>query len=305
MLHDSSRRAFLQSSAALLAATAASPLLSAEKKVPLVDTHVHCFAGTKDERFPYHKHAPYKPEDVASPENLLAAMDAAGVNYAVIVHPEPYQDDHRYLEHVLGVGGKRLKATALVFAEQPQSVAQLPTLAKRMAIAAVRVHAYAPERLPPFGKPELKQLWKLAGDLGLAVQLHLEPRYAPQFTPLIKEFSTVPVIIDHLGRPLQGTPAEHEVVVKWADHKNTIMKISSLPATRMYPHRDLQPVIHQLFDAYGSDRLIYGGGFDGSPKPDSYQGAFARARGYFADRTAEDTNKIFGLNALKLFRFDA
>lgn len=223
----------------------------------------------------------------------------------VIVHPEPYQDDHRYLEHVLSVGGKRLKATALVFADQPKSVAQLPGLAKRMAIAAVRVHAYAPERLPPFGKPELKQLWKLAGDLGLAVQLHLEPRYAPQFTPLIKEFSAVPVIIDHLGRPLQGTPEEHDVIVKWADHKHTVMKISSLPATRMYPHRDLQPIINQLTDAFGCDRLIYGGGFDGSPKPDSYQEAFARARGYFKGRNVDDTNKIFGLNALNLFRFDA
>ena len=29
------------------------------------------------------------------------------------------------------------------------SLAQLPTLARRLGVVAVRVHAYAPERLPP------------------------------------------------------------------------------------------------------------------------------------------------------------
>ena len=49
-------------------------------------------------------------------------------------------------------------------------------LAKKVPLVAARVHAYNPDRLPPFGKPELRDLWKLAGDLGLAVQLHFEPR---------------------------------------------------------------------------------------------------------------------------------
>ena len=113
-------------------------------------------------------------------------MEGAGVSHAIVVHPEPYQDDHRYLEYCLEVGKGRLKGTCLVFAGQPASVAQLPKLAKRGDIVAVRVHAYAPDRLPPFGKPELRNLWKQASDLGLAVQLHFEPRYAPGFQPLIE-----------------------------------------------------------------------------------------------------------------------
>ena len=27
-----------------------------------VDTHLHCFAGMDDSRFPYHERAPYEPE---------------------------------------------------------------------------------------------------------------------------------------------------------------------------------------------------------------------------------------------------
>ena len=58
-------------------------------------------------RFPYHERSPYKPEPAATPEHLLACMQEAGVDFAVVVHPEPYGDDHRYLEHCLNVSAKR------------------------------------------------------------------------------------------------------------------------------------------------------------------------------------------------------
>src|SRR5262249_53467415 len=151
---------------------------------------------------------------------------------------------------------------------------------KKCSVVAVRIHAYAPERLPPFGKPELRDLWKQATDLGLAVQLHLEPRHAPGFEPLIKEFADTKVIIDHLGRPFQGTPEEHAVVVRWSRYKNTVMKLSSIPPARQYPHRDIAPVIKQLTEAYGAERLIYGGGFGADATAESYKAERERTRGY-------------------------
>lgn len=156
----------------------------------VIDTHLHCFGG-RDSRFPFHARAPYRPDAKATPEHLLKCMDGGGVDFAVVVHPEPYQDDHRYLEHCLRVGGNRLKGTCLFFADRPGSVDGMAPLVKRnpKRIVAARIHAYAPDRLPPFGSKELRHLWETAADLGLAIQLHFEPRYAPGFEPLIKEFA--------------------------------------------------------------------------------------------------------------------
>src|SRR5262245_34695163 len=72
-----------------------------KSKTPVVDTHLHCFAGRDDKRFPYHPRGPYQPIEAATPEHLLKCMSEAGIDYAIVVHPEPYQDDHRYLEHCL------------------------------------------------------------------------------------------------------------------------------------------------------------------------------------------------------------
>ena len=284
-------------------ATSAVVLSQAGDAPVVIDTHLHCFAGADDARFPYHPRAPYRPPAAATPEHLLKCMDGAGVNHAIVVHPEPYQDDHRYLEHCLQVGKGRLKGTCLVFADQPESVKQLDALAKRGDIVATRIHAYAPDRLPPFGKPELRALWKKASDLGMAVQLHFEPRYAPGFEPYIREFAKTTVIIDHLGRPFQGTPEEHAVVVRWSRFANTVMKLASLPQTTEYPHRNPGPVIKQLCDAYGADRMIYGGGFGATATPASYRAAREQVQSYLTRLKLEEQAKILGQTAARLFGF--
>lgn len=296
------RRTFLKTTAVIPLAANFS-LARATDASPVVDTHLHCFAGKDDPRFAYHERAPYRPDEPATPQHLLECMDGAGVDYAVVVHPEPYQDDHRYLEYCLEVGKVRLKGTCLVFADRPGSVEKLPKLAEKLDVVATRIHAYAPDRLPPFGTPELRGLWKLAGELGLAVQLHFEPRYAPGFEPLIKEFSDIAVIIDHLGRPFQGTPREHAVVVGWSRYENTMMKLSSLPPKESYPHRDVAPVIKELVTAYGPERMIYGGGFGASATPESYRAYRERARSFIAHLPEADQAKILGGNAARLFGF--
>lgn len=298
------RRRFLETTSASLAFAAGLPSTSqAKSRIPVVDTHLHCFAGTGDPRFPYHVRAPYRPEKAAPPEHLLKCMDGAGVDYAIVVHPEPYQDDHRYLEHCLEVGKGRLKGTCLFFADRPGSVEKMPALVKKCDVVTARIHAYAPGRLPPFRKPELRALWKQIADLGLIVQLHFEPRYAPGFQWFIEEFPDTKVIIDHLGRPLQGTPKEHAIVLRWARFGNTIIKLSSLPRQDRYPHRNIAPVIRQLVESYGADRMIYGGGFNAEATPQSYKQARERARSYIAFLPEEDQRKILGGNAAQLLEF--
>jgi len=272
---------------------------------PVIDTHLHCFAGSQDARFPYHDRAPYRPDPAATPRHLLHCMDGAGVDYAIVVHPEPYQDDHRYLEHCLQFSPKRLKGTCLFFADRPGSVSQMRPLVRKFPgrIVAARLHAYAPGRLPAFGKPELKQLWKTASDLGLAMQLHFEPRYAPQLEPYIRMFPDTRVIIDHLGRPFQGTPEQHEVVIRWSRFPNTILKVSALPDQNRYPHRNIQPIIKRLTDAFGAQRMIYGGGFNGQATAASYLSYRQRVRQFLSHLSARDQVAVLGGTAARIFGF--
>ncbi len=295
------------SAAAIFAAPWAARLAASDSpdRSPRVDTHLHCFAGADDDRFPYHDRAPYRPRPAATPEHLLKCMDEAGVDYAIVVHPEPYQDDHRYLEHCLEVGGGRLKGTLLVFSDRADSLNKVPDLCKRLDVVSLRIHAYVPNRLPPFGTPELERLWRLAADHDLAIQLHFEPRWAPPFEPLIRRFPETTVLIDHLGRPFQGTPEEHAVVLRWSQYPNTVMKLSSIPSRDNYPHRDIAPVLRQITAAWPADRLMYGGGFNAQATGASYRAAFDRARSYLTHLSAEEQDLILGGTAKRLFGFES
>lgn len=272
----------------------------------VVDSHLHCFGG-QDSKFPYHTRAPYRPDAKATPQHLLKCMDGAGVDFAVVVHPEPYQDDHRYLEYCLSIGPGRLKGTCLFFADRPGSVAKMAPLVKRNPgrIVAARVHAYAPDRLPPFGTRELRDLWRTASELGLAMQLHFEPRYAPGLEPLIREFASTTVVIDHLGRPMQGTVKEHDVVVRWSRFPNTVMKVSALPNQNSYPHRDVRPIIRGLTDAFGADRMIYGGGFKAGVDGESYRHYRSQVADLLSQLSSDERAKILGGTAARLFGFAA
>ena len=171
-------------------------------------------------------------------------------------------------------------------------------------IVAARVHAYNPDRLPPFGKPELRTLWRTATELGLALQLHFEPRYAPGFEPLMAEFTNTRVIIDHLGRPFQGTPEEHAKVVRWSRFPNALMKIAAIPEKSQYPHREIGPVIKQLTDAFGPERMISGGGFSETATPESYRGHRQRLNELLSHLKSAERAKILGENAVRFFAFD-
>src|SRR5262245_23795035 len=138
------RRDFLQTGVATSVAALAGRQAGAAvdpRRMSRIDTHLHCFAGKDDSRFPYHPRAPYSPEKAATPEHLLTCMHDADVDHAIVVHPEPYQDDHRYLEHCLQVGKDKLKGTLLLFADREGSLAKMPGLCSKLSVVSVRVHA--------------------------------------------------------------------------------------------------------------------------------------------------------------------
>jgi predicted TIM-barrel fold metal-dependent hydrolase len=276
--------------------------VSSVSKIPVIDTHTHCFDGPASTRFPYHEKASYKPETIATPEQLLLCMDGAGVDFGVIVNPEPYQDDHRYLEYCLNIGKGRLKGTILVFSDRPGSMDQLPLMAKRGDIIAVRIHAYLPDRLPPFGKPEFHRLWKMAADNGLAVQLNFLPQYANGFVNYIKEFRDVRVIIDHLGHPMEaGSAKEYSVIERWGGFTNTIIKLSNLGVISDHPDPVVKQYVNQMIKAYGTDRMIWGSDHKTGSTPEIYRSKLEHAKSFLAEFSKEDQDKVFGGNAFRLF----
>src|SRR5690606_22398919 len=157
-------------------------------------------------RYPIHPRATYVPgPERFSPDPLsdyLADMQEHNIDRAVLVHPEPYGDDHRLVLDCLEREPERFRATALYYPRDKDAPDRLRDLvAQQPKIVGIRFHATSRDRkayLDSFDDPGVVALWKTAAELGLIVELHIGPYYARQVVPLITEYAETPVIIDHL-----------------------------------------------------------------------------------------------------------
>lgn len=296
----------------LLAAAAAAALPGATRpNGVLIDTHIHLFADDQS-RFPYHAQAVYKPppQPLAPYTKFIAESKIA---HTIIVHPEPYQDDHRYLEYCFANEPSKgfFKGTCLYDPIDPKTPARMAELIRRNPnrIVALRVHANRAFDKPPttsgairerdFRHPQMRATWAAAHKLGLAIQAHFIPCWGPQIGELAARFPDMPVILDHLARAGQGTPQEYGEVLKLAKLPRVYMKFSGwrYSSRQEHPFRDAKPLVRRTYDAFGPDRMIWGGlGHDMT--------AFAKAIEVFEtqfDFLAEaDKAKIRGQNAAQL-----
>jgi predicted TIM-barrel fold metal-dependent hydrolase len=303
------RRQFLAAASA-----AAFPLRAAGG--PIIDTHIHLF---EPDLFPYHALAPYKP--TAQPlGEYLAFVKHAGIRHTILVHPEPYQDDHRYLEHCFAAESPKgfFKGTCL-FEPQDQSAGKrIAELMKRNPgrIVAMRMHemsepgkpfACACESDSPIKNRDLndrdvRNTWKACADLGIAMQMHFLPHHAPAIGKLAAQFPAMPVILDHMGRAGQGTPQAADEVLKLSKLPKVYFKFSAVSSASKQkpPHADAAPFVRRAFDAFGAERILWGGlGHD----MDQFKVAQSVFDYHFAFATEAERAMIRGGNAAKLFGF--
>jgi predicted TIM-barrel fold metal-dependent hydrolase len=288
--------------------------LAPAPSAPLIDTHVHLFADDQ-QRFPYHRNAVYRPP-AQTLEAYVAFAVPAGISHTVIVHPEPYQDDHRYLEYCFTHEPRPgfFKGTCLfdpIAGDTPSRMAAL-VKANPGRIVALRVHVTRVAGSLPttsgairdrdLRDPAMRTTWRAAHALGLAIQMHFVPVHAPDVASLAAENPETTVILDHLARAGEGSPDQYDRVLQMAKLKNVIMKFSGVNYSSKgpSPFPDAKPLVKRTFDAFGPDRMIWGGlGMN----EQEFRRNSAMFDEMFDFASASDRAKIRGLTAARLFHF--
>ena len=286
---------------------AALPALGAGRpRGPLVDTHVHLFAADQ-KRFPFAPNEPYKPEPLPVEQYVRFAL-SVGIDHAVLVQPEPYQDDHRYLEYCFAhePSPKFFKGTCLFDPIAPDTPDRISSLVKANPgrIVALRIHEVGKRGAPSLTtgpiknrdmhSPAMKATWRRVQHLGLAIQMHFLPYYAPQIGELAEQFPDTPVILDHLARLPEGNSADFAGVLKLAKLPRAYMKYSNVSDP------SLKPTVRRLYAAFGPDRMIWG--YFGHDRA-AFDKQTELFKMMFDFASEDDREKIRGKNALKLFKW--
>ena len=156
------------------------------------DAHVHVFGPAA--RFPYAEGRSFTPVD-APKETLFALHQRMGITRCVIVQSAVHGFDNRAVEDAIAAGGGRYLGVALV----PLSISDAELA--RLAAAGFRGVRFNFMRhlVASAGIDEVVAFSQRLAPLGLHLQVHFESALVHVLGERLAR-STVPVVIDHIGR---------------------------------------------------------------------------------------------------------
>lgn len=234
----------------------------------IIEWNTHIFHPDQDS-FPLHPCAFYKPEIPSKPidplTDYIEKMRGFAIDRAVLVHPEPYGDDHRVVLDCLEREPNLFVATSLFYPGDAAAPDKLQDLVEQQPkIVSTRFHAYRNDRkyFETFQDAGVRALWAKAAELGLIVELHITPPYASQAAALIQEFGDTTVLIDHLAEPKEGNAVEFADVLVLSQFDHVYMKLSGLShfSDDEPLYESVRPFTRRIIETFGPERMVWGSG---------------------------------------------
>jgi len=297
------RRAFSAIGTATLAVGLSRATYAATLEDNWIDAHVHVW--TPDTK-KYPLAAKFKVADMQppsfTPEELFAHCKPVGVKRVVLIQMSFYQFDNRYMLDMMAAHPGVFSGVGIVDHQASDVAAKVREL-RKAGVRGLRVYS---ESVAKPGK-EMENLWKIAADENIAICNLINPADIGAVDKLCEKFTATKVVIDHFARIGVSGTIEVEALAalcRLARFPTVHLKTSAFYALgkKAAPYDDLGPMIRQVRDAFGADRMMWA-----SDCPYQVQGehAYAPAIALVRDRldflSAAEKQSILRGTAEKLF----
>lgn len=275
----------------------------------IIDIHPHIISDD-EKRYPpaplFGKRSDWSQERPSTVESLIAAMDAAGVAKAAVVHSSTtYGFDNSYVVDGCNQYPGRLVAVGSVDM-LADDVEQVVRGWAGKGLAGLRIFTggstkdFDPSELD---NPKSFRAWEVLAELGLPMCIQTGPIGLPQVRMLAERFSTADIILDHLGRPdvLDGPPyANAASLFEMADLPNLYMKLTPRIFGDVKKEKaSAETFFPRVVEAFGAQRLAWGSNFPTSPG--TLSEILATAQAGLACLSEQDREWVFGKTAQKLY----
>ena len=230
----------------------------------IVDAQVHIWGADTPERpwVPGQAQHAQKPYPVTA-DMVLAAMDEAGVNGAVLVPPSWEGDRNDLVLQAAQAHPTRFAAMGRLALDAPESQALLTTWKQQPGMKGVRLTFHREHHRRWLFDGTADWFWAAAERAKLPVMIYV-PGSVAKVEGIAKRYPGLRIILDHLalGVHAKGNLAFVELadVCRLARFPNVAAKASALPchSTQPYPFRDLHPHIRRVYDSFGPERMFWG-----------------------------------------------
>ncbi|MDF7775306.1 amidohydrolase family protein [Sphingomonas sp. AOB5] len=274
-----------------------------------VDIHPHVISDD-EHRYPpaplFGKRSDWSQERPSTVETLIAQMDDAGVAQAAVVHSSTtYGFDNSYVVDACNAYPDRLIAVGSVDVLAPDAADTIRSWTGK-GLAGLRVFTGGSTKefdASELDDPRAYPAWELLGELGLTMCIQTGPVGLAAVTALAKRFPTVPIILDHLGRPdvTDGPPyAAAQSLFDLAEIGSIYLKLTPrIMGDCVKGEATPETLFPKLAETFGARRMAWGSNYPTSPG--TLAEILATAQGRLACLSAEDREWIFGGTARTLY----
>src|SRR5215472_8159523 len=234
-----------------------------ERAMPTIDAQVHAYERNRPAR-PW-QGTLYGPPEVTG-DQMVAAMDAVGVDGAVLVSPfSMYRWDASYAQEVYAAHPTRFRLVKPVDPADPRVAENIADWAAAAGTVGIRIFL-RDDVSPDPADPALNRALALAARHRLPVNVACTGRL-DQVLGLAARNPDTRLVVDHLGlaQPHEPPPpaapfADLPKLVALAAHDNVAVKISGACTLshRPFPYPDIWEPLGRIFDAFGFERLMWG-----------------------------------------------
>ena len=227
-----------------------------------IDSQVHAYERDRPER-PWHGFL-QGPSEVTG-DDMVAAMDAVGVDGALLV--SPYVIYHYDASYALEVYARHPNKFGLIRPFDPLSETIEDDMAQWTATPGVVGARIMLSNFDYEGDhPGVNRILAAAGRAGVPVNIMCSTRL-PVFRELARRNPDTQMVIDHVGIAQPSAPpappdafADLPLVLELAQLDNVAIKISGAGtlAREPFPYPDIWAPLRRIFDAYGLERCLWG-----------------------------------------------
>jgi L-fuconolactonase len=239
----------------------------------IIDSQVHVWLADRPDR-PLDRrgldHTPFGYDE------LIAAMDRAGVDRAILVPPSFEGDRNDYALEAARKHPGRFAVMGRVGLLGGGGRKQLSGWRNQPGMLGVRLTFHRDEDRPWLTDGTADWFWGEAEDNGIPVMVHAPERLAV-IGEIASRHPSLRLIVDHMGfaRATMDDAAQAgaDRMIALARHPNVYVKVSALPcfSTAPYPFRNLREPLRRVIAAFGPQRSFWGSDITRVPPSCSYR----------------------------------
>lgn len=228
----------------------------------IVDTHAHIYSPD-ERRYPPIDEPLRPPSGRASLEDLSAICRANGAAAACLIQTSTfYRFDNRYILDSARAAADWAVGVCTLDPDDPHSPGLLREYVHDYGVCGMRSIPAGDGRLD---HPGVRDLWRTAADLGVAINVLIDRDKAESCDRLLREFADLRVVLDHCLNLKVGSDlaATLDAVRRLAERRNLYAKLTFVPtgSAESYPCGDMHETCLRVIDAFGAGRCVWGSDF--------------------------------------------